>query len=342
MRRLPGRKGASAVIPEFSIIIPTYNRYPILRHCLKHLAALRFDKDNYEVILADDGSTDETKDLRSGTEFGFNLRVLHQPNYGTAAAPRNLAIKNAKGLICLFVDDDVIVHPDLLLEHQRRHQTEPNLVVRGPVINFEKLPCPLDGEAGEHDRTVSASRNMYGSWTGNNSDLLQHFSMNYLCTSNASLRKYHLEAAGLFDPSFTRWEDAELAVRLKKLGLKRCWSFNAVVYHLKPPEAFESRKLTAVKDGRSAAQLYLRYPSLRMRLRSGLHIVNDLGNAVFTKTPLKRLLVKAAASDGAGKPPFTKKFAEKLLIERAYLDSGFLELSKNAAEEKQNPEKTVK
>ncbi|MBQ7502045.1 glycosyltransferase family 2 protein [bacterium] len=333
------------MIPEFSLIIPTYNRFPILRHCLKHLADLRFDKDNFEVILVDDGSTDETKDLKSGTEFGFNLRVLHQPNAGTAAVPRNLGIKNARGLICLFVDDDVMVHPDLLLEHQRLHRTEPNLVVRGPVINFDRLPCPLDGEAYEHERVVTASRDMYGSWTGNNSDLLQHFSMNYLCTSNASLRKYHLEAAGLFDPTFTRWEDAELAVRLKGLGLERRWCFNAVVYHLKPPETLASRELTAVKDGRSAAQLYLRYPSFRMLLRSGLHKFNDLRNALFTKTPLKKLLLRAAASESAGKTAFSKKFAERLLIERAYLDSGLLELSnskKVSGREKPASENTLK
>ncbi len=355
---------------EFSLIIPTYNRIGALRHCLKHIERLNFPKRNFEVVLVDDGSKDETAQLKA-EDFPFNITVIHQPNSGTSAA-RNCGIKAAKGLFCMFVDDDVMLHPDLLLEHQRLHKAEPNLVVRGPVINFAALPCPLDTDnellssasaaseklketACQQLRQVSGSNSAIGSantavssflstgapqsahscqksgsfccnltglwkdWSGRDLQMLKHFSMNYLCTSNASLYRHHLIAAGLFDTSFPRWEDAELAVRLKRLGLKRRFSLNAIVYHLKPPETWEARIRTAQKDGASAAELYLRYPSFLMRLRSGLHFANSWRNRLFTQGPWQELL--AASARGESKV-FPQKFAQDMLIEKAYLEAG--------------------
>ncbi|MGM9999529.1 MAG: glycosyltransferase [Candidatus Bruticola sp.] len=360
---------------EFSLIIPTYNRIGALRHCLKHIERLNFPKNQFEVVLIDDGSQDETSELKA-EDYPFNMKVLHQTNSGTAAA-RNRGIKEAEGLFCMFVDDDVMLHPDLLLEHQRLHLAEPNLVVRGPVINFSALPCPLDSDEELLQSARTASQELHASacrllaasspavdetgvnlssansflstsaprsavsaqkcpffsrisdiwklWSGQNLSMLKHFSMNYLCTSNASLYKHHLIAAGLFDTSFPRWEDAELAVRLKRLGLKRRFSLNAIVYHLKPPETWEARIRTAQKDGFSAAELYLRYPSFMMRLRSGLHFANSLRNGFFTKGPWKELLADSACGRST---VFPQKFAQETLIEKAYLEAGFARLKR--------------
>lgn len=361
---------------EFSLIIPTYNRIGALRHCLKHIERLNFPKKSFEVVLVDDGSKDETSQLKA-EDFSFSITVIHQPNSGTSAA-RNCGIRAAKGLICMFVDDDVMLHPDLLLEHQRLHKAEPNLVVRGPVINFASLPCPLDTDdelrqsalaaseklnetACQQLRQISEANSSFGSanssttsflstgapqaahsdkessgffnrlnnlwknWSGGDLQMLKHFSMNYLCTSNASLYRHHLIAAGLFDTSFPRWEDAELAVRLKRLGLKRRFSLNAIVYHLKPPETWEARIRTAQKDGASAAELYLRYPSFLMRLRSGLHFANSWRNQLFTEGPWQAAL--AASARGESKV-FPQKFAQDMLIEKAYLEVGLNRLKR--------------
>lgn len=355
---------------EFSLIIPTYNRIGALRHCLKHIERLNFPRKSFEVILVDDGSQDETSQLQA-KDFPFNITVIHQPNSGTSAA-RNCGIRAAKGLICMFVDDDVMLHPDLLLEHQRLHKAEPNLVVRGPVINFASLPCPLDTDAELMQSALAASEKLketacqqlrqvsgqgstsdaantattsflstcapqsahsdkksgclfgrladfWKNWSGRDLHMLKHFSMNYLCTSNASLCRHHLIAAGLFDTSFPRWEDAELAVRLKRLGLKRRFSLNAIVYHLKPPETWEARIRTAQKDGASAAELYLRYPSFLMRLRSGLHFANSWRNRLFTEGPWQTVLAESARGESK---VFPQKFAQDMLIEKAYLEAG--------------------
>ncbi|CAN0364470.1 unnamed protein product, partial [Phaeothamnion confervicola] len=153
---------------------------------------------------------------------------------------------------------DVLVPPELLRLHREAHDVHLRKMVRGPVINFDHLPPPPPP-----------------------TQLWKHFSMNYLCTSNASLRRELLFEAGLFDESLERWEDAELGVRLKKIGVERIFDNNAYVLHYKPEESWESRCRTAARDGRSAALLYLRYPSLRMWMRSGLHRANEIRNKMM-------------------------------------------------------------
>lgn len=288
--------------PEFSLIIPTYNRYEALVHCLEYLQALRFSRQEFEVIVVDDGSTDDTRLMTSSTQ-NINLRVIHQSNGGAAAA-RNTGILAARGLHCLFVDDDVMVHPDLLIVHSQAHLAQPRRLVRGPVINFPQMPPPTNG-----------------------GPLWKHYSMNYLCTSNASLKRHHLLEAGLFDTTFPRWEDAELAVRLKRLGVERHFELNAIVWHLKPPESLESLRRTARKDGESAAALYLRYPSLAMWMRSGLHMLNRARNHMFTSGLLKSF----TQSSAQGRGPFSQSLANWLIIEREYLDAGEKRLKQDRA-----------
>lgn len=295
------------MVPEFSLVIPTYNRREALQHCLEHLQALRFARRNFEIVLVDDGSTDGTAGLVES--FGnLPLRLIRQANRGAAAA-RNQGILAARGRFCLFVDDDVLVHPDLLLEHQEAHRAHHRLLVRGPVINIPAMPPPQVPPP-----------------------LWRHYSMNYLCTSNASLLREHLLEAGLFDTTFARWEDAELGVRLKRLGVQRHFRPRAVVYHLKPPETLEARLRTARADGRSAAALYRRYPTPTMRLRSGLHPLNLLRNALATAGPLGGLVARSAL----GRGPLPQSLACALLVEREYLRAGMQELRQERPAEEQN------
>lgn len=279
--------------PEFSLVLPTYNRREALQECLQHLGRLRFPRHAFEVLIVDDGSTDGTPEMVEREKAGLPVRLLRQANAGAGAA-RNAGILAARGAFVMFVDDDVLVHPDLLNEHREAHRAETRVLVRGPVINVESLPVP------------SAPPPLW-----------RHYSRNYLCTSNASLRRDLLLEAGLFDTSFSRWEDAELGVRLKRLGVRMRFRPAALVYHLKPPADLEQLLRTAAADGRSAAALYRRYPGLRMRLRSGLHPLNELRSRLLTAAPVMKLLDRALPS-----------MARSLRVEREYLEAGREELQR--------------
>ena len=95
--------------PTVSVIIPTYNRWPLVGDAIDSVLAQR-DGD-FEVIVVDDGSTDDT--VQQLSRFGSRLRVLQQPNRGVSAA-RNLAARHARGNYLAFLDSDDLWLPEKL------------------------------------------------------------------------------------------------------------------------------------------------------------------------------------------------------------------------------------
>ncbi|MBM3464732.1 MAG: glycosyltransferase family 2 protein, partial [Armatimonadetes bacterium] len=103
----------------------TYNRKHLLGRALEALFNQDFAKDEYEIILVDDGSSDGTGDyVRSIQEQApCRLVYLHQEHSGFGLARgRNLGIRHARGAIILFIDDDIVASPQLLAEHVATHK----------------------------------------------------------------------------------------------------------------------------------------------------------------------------------------------------------------------------
>lgn len=205
----------------FSVIIPTYNRQPILEKCLAALEnQVIADQQlihGYEIVLIDDGSTDETIPWLKQSHFP-HLRWFQQSHQGPAAA-RNFGIKNAQGDFIIFIDSDLVVTETFIQAHanclsQRQEETPPRVFTYGRVINTSNFENP----------TAEPYK-------------LTDFSAAYFATGNVAIHRHWLEQAGLFDPQFQLygWEDLELGVRLKKLGLKLIKCPEAVGYHWHPP-----------------------------------------------------------------------------------------------------------
>lgn len=89
---------------KFSVIVPTYNRALLLERCLDSLWRQTFQ--NFEVIVCDDGSTDETKEVVKKFEGKLNLKYLYETNWGGPARPRNNGIKESSGEWICFLDSD--------------------------------------------------------------------------------------------------------------------------------------------------------------------------------------------------------------------------------------------
>ena len=95
--------------PRVSVIIPTYNRSWSLSEAIESVLSQTFQ--HMELIVVDDGSTDETPALLS--RYGDHLRVLRQPNRGVSAA-RNAGIQAARGNLIALLDSDDSWQPDKL------------------------------------------------------------------------------------------------------------------------------------------------------------------------------------------------------------------------------------
>lgn len=90
--------------PKVSVVIPTYNRAQDLRRCLDSLKAQDFD--DFEVIVCDDGSTDDTSDVVD--EYVSSLHVIYSygENFGGPAKPRNRGVNLARAEYIAFLDSD--------------------------------------------------------------------------------------------------------------------------------------------------------------------------------------------------------------------------------------------
>ncbi len=241
----------------FSVVIPTYNRLPILEKCLRALENQQLDPqwiDGYEVIVVDDGSTDKTIEFLEREKTSFAHLVLLQHDHRGPAYARNIGVSNSRGDHIIFIDSDLVVTESFLLSHaQALAKAQSKLgndcvFTYGAVINT----CNFTDPTSEAYKVTD-------------------FSAAYFATGNVAIAKKWLEEAGLFDTTFSQygWEDLELGVRLKKLGLKLIKCPNAVGYHWHPPFSLEQIPSLIDKEiqrGRMGVIFYQKHPSWNVRL----------------------------------------------------------------------------
>jgi glycosyltransferase involved in cell wall biosynthesis len=207
---------------KVSVVIPTYNRISRLKKVLKAFEDQIFDKNAFEVIVVSDGSTDGTHETISELKTTYHLNLLIQINQGPAAA-RNLGLAKALGEYILFVDDDVMPTPELIVEHMRVHDEQgKNIVVLGPMLTPQEFNMS-PWVRWEQAMLVKQYQSMQnGHWQP---------TARQFYTGNTSLQRSHLLESGGFDPKFRRAEDVELAYRLKNRGLQFVFNSKAIGYH---------------------------------------------------------------------------------------------------------------
>ena len=242
----------------FSIVIPTYNRLPILEKCLRALEAQKLSNKNhiegYEIVLVDDGSTDGTLNwLATHKDEFFHIRCFEQ-NHAGAAAARNLGVEQAHGDTIIFIDSDLVVLPNFLQAHTnallqgREKLGNDRFFTYGAVINT----CDFANPTAEPYKITD-------------------FSAAFFATTNVAIPKHWLEEAGLFDTGFQLygWEDLELGVRLKNLGLQLIKCPEAVGYHWHPPFSLQQiPKLIdqEIQRGRMGVLFYQKHPTWEVKM----------------------------------------------------------------------------
>lgn len=97
-----------------SIVIPVYNVEKYLEECINSILQQSLEENEYEIILVDDGSTDDSGKICDKYTFDYsNIQVVHQKNKGLSGA-RNTGIKRAIGEYVLFVDADDYIEKESL------------------------------------------------------------------------------------------------------------------------------------------------------------------------------------------------------------------------------------
>jgi glycosyltransferase involved in cell wall biosynthesis len=112
-------------MPSVSVIIPTYNHRAYVLETLESVFAQTFT--DYEVIVVNDGSPDDTAELLRPLAEQGRIRYIEQPNAGQAAA-RNRGLAEARGEFIAFLDDDDLWPPDKLEWQVAEMNSDPRLV----------------------------------------------------------------------------------------------------------------------------------------------------------------------------------------------------------------------
>jgi len=251
------RAGAGARAMPVSVVVTTYNRPDALGAVLAALAEQ--DEGDFEVVVADDGSTSATAEAiasiaRAAPRARWS-RLVHawQPDAGfRAAAARNVAVAASRGDYLVFLDGDCVPRPDFVSRHRRL--AEPGWMVTGSRV---LLSAGLTERALAGRDAVPLHRRGLGWWLGRRLARDANKVVPLIRVGDASLRHYRrvawrrIKSCNLavwrrdfvavdgFDERFVGWghEDADLVLRLARSGVRRKGgAFSTEVFHLWHPE----------------------------------------------------------------------------------------------------------
>jgi len=283
---------------KMSVIIPTYNRRELLAHTLHSLANQTLDKSEYEVIIGDDGSSDDTFEMVKTYEERINIRYAYQIDDGyRPGAARNMGIRLAEGTYCLFIDSGIIVKSDCLEQHVLCHdQWEREVAVLGYIygygggtneIELKTLVDPRDADSSIA-RLVETGKDWIWDLRENifqkYNDEIEKLSVPwaYFLGGHFSVKTRSLHNIGLFDENFDgTWgnEDIDVGYRLFKAGHKIVLCRAACVLHL-PHDEMQGEELLewrSEQGAKNARYFHEKFQSPETRMFYEFHL-KDLEN----------------------------------------------------------------
>jgi glycosyltransferase involved in cell wall biosynthesis len=226
--------GSFTMIPEASVIIPTYEEWDILQICLDCLAQQSIAQDRFEVIIANNNAT---PDVPATVRLPPNARIIHAPKPGSYAA-RNAAIHESRGKVLFFTDSDC--QPD-------------RQWIENGLSSLSRLG-PTDRVAGAIDLFPKGA-----SWTGPELyDLVHHMLQpvyvrwGWCATANLVTSRATFDLVGLFDEDSFSGGDWKWGGRASELGSLIQFSQETSIRH----PARDSFAILAKKRRRVVGQLH--------------------------------------------------------------------------------------
>ncbi len=248
-----------------SVIIPTYNRRDELRRTLETLTAQEFPVKEFEVIVADDGSSDDSAEVAASFDGPLRMKYVFQEDLGyRAGAARNAGARLAAAPVLVFLDSGTLAGPGFVGGHLAAHSEPGRRTVLGYCFGYDAFrevkwvpesfgevslaevvrlnadqPLFRDIRHLEFERVGSDLMSLTVPWT-------------LFYTMNCSVRAAEFWAVGGFDEIFRSWgiEDTELGYRLYHNGVALTLSRDAWTVELPQDRAVKRRVFSLMRNAR--------------------------------------------------------------------------------------------
>ena len=277
---------------KVSIIIPTYNRKDLLLSILHSLTCQTFPFDSYEVVVVDDGSTDDTREIVNEV-FPYFLLYIKQTNQGSASA-RNTGAKQARGDLLIFLDDDMLVNNRYIEGLAEEHQRYPR------IIGMAKHQYNYLNNASLFERIYTPLMYSWEYSIGLDGSFVDFTRCE---TNNLSVEQSSFFELGMMQDIAgdgpTWWGDIDFGYRAHKAGFKFRISGLAICSHIDYSyRSLRTACLRAYKASKYAVLLFVKYPDLQ----NYMHQFLDL-NPINWKQDGVNLILKKTFHIITSKPP---------------------------------------
>lgn len=323
--------------PAVAVLVSTYQRPGHLRRCLTSLAVQRDAAGRFEVVVTDDGSTDETADVvgEFASTVDFPVHFTSHPHAGFRLAQcRNEGVAATQAEYLLFIDGDLIVPPTFVADHLRHRR--PGWALAGDSAYLDEATSrEIDQQAvargdcwrcppGAETRRIRAKARRAKLYV-----LLRHPRRPSLKGGNIAMWRDDYVRVNGYDQNFVGWglEETDLQWRLRKAGVRIGSSMSWThTYHLWHPR----HATFAPRSERTANERYMTQPGRLHRCRNGLqhrqlnHLKMSVRGPGIDDPRVKNLVrsLPQAASErpeveiivGPGREKFSKKTECRVLV----------------------------
>lgn len=231
--------------PAISVVIAAYNKSDYLRGCLNCLQATQFPREQFEVIVVNDGSIDKTESFLERYQPHYRFTTINTENRGLAAA-RDAGIEKATGRLLVMLDNDCMLAPDALHHLFEAYCQEPDRMLISKIrhIDIQDVATAIAfAEFGD----LSFMTNEALTISEENESALQKLLRLIKCNlpglavpwfsaqgPSVSMGASLFRELGGYDAAIRHYgmEDFDLAFRFTKTGRRLHHVANSVIYHL--------------------------------------------------------------------------------------------------------------